>query len=95
MDIRMITIQVTLISEGGYRPLSTLATVPSWDEYMRNKVAYQQKIVTSMLAKRGMNVRDLRKYQYTQIKARVYDKERIEQEKKARYEQIKKERGWI
>lgn len=28
------------------------------------------------------------------MKVRVYDKEKIEAEKAARYEQIKKERGW-
>ena len=36
----------------------------------------------------------LKKYGYTQIKVRVYDKQKIEQENAERYEQIKKERGW-
>lgn len=87
-------IQVTIISESGYRPLSELIEVTSWADYIANKIAYQQKAVTKMLAKRHMTVRDMRKYGYTQIKARVYDKARIEAENKARYEQIKKERGW-
>lgn len=88
-------IQITLISESGYRPLSTLINCESWEEYQVHKTAYQQKAVTAMLAKRYMTIRDLRKYGYTEIRSRVYDKERIEAENKARYEKIKKERGWV
>lgn len=88
-------IQITLISESGYRPLSILINCESWAEYQAHKVAYQQKAVTAMLAKRHMTVRDLRKYGYTEIRSRVYDKERIARENAERYEQIKKERGWI
>jgi hypothetical protein len=87
-------VQVTLISEGGYRPLSGLVEVKDWADFIANKSAYQQKAVISILAKRHMTVRDMRKYGYTQIKARVYDKERIAKENAERYEQIKKERGW-
>lgn len=87
-------VQITLISESGYKPLSTLIDCESWVEYQENKTAYQQKAVTYMLAKRYMAMRDLRKYGYTEIRARVYDKERIQAENRARYEQIKKERGW-
>ena len=88
-------IQITLISESGYRPLSTLINCESWEEYQAHKASYQQKAVTAMLAKRYMTLRDLRKYGYTEIRSRVYDKERIEAENKARYEKIKKERGWV
>lgn len=87
-------VQITLISESGYKPLSTLIDCESWEEYQANKIAYQQKAVTYMLAKRYMTVRDLRKYGYTEIRARVYDKERIQAENRARYEKIKRERGW-
>ena len=87
-------VQITLISESGYKPLSTLIDCESWEEYQANKIAYQQKAVTYMLAKRHMTVRDLRKYGYTEIRARVYDKERIQAENRARYEKIKRERGW-
>lgn len=91
----MITIQITLISEGGYRPLSTLIQCESWANYQEHKIIYQQKAVTAMLAKRHMTVHDMHKYGYTEIRSRIYDKERIEAENKARYEQIKKERGWV
>lgn len=90
----MIQIQITLISEGGRRPLSTLIECQSWADYQAHKAQYQTKAVTSILAKRHMTLRDLKTYGYTEIRARVYDKERIAAENKARYEQIKKERGW-
>lgn len=87
-------VQITLVSESGYRPLSTLIEVESWEAYQQNKQAYQQRAVTSILAKRHMTLRDANKYGYTTIKARVYDKERIARENAERYEKIKKERGW-
>lgn len=90
----MQQIQITLVSESGYRPLSTLVNVESWQAYLDNKSKIQQDAVIAICAKRHMTTRDLRKYGYTTIKARVYDKERIAQENAARYEQIKKERGW-
>ena len=37
---------------------------------------------------------DLKKYFYTRVKIREYDKEKIEKENAERYERIKKERGW-
>ena len=91
----MIDIQITLISEMGYKPISTLIKCESWEEYQAHKQHYQQEGVITICAKRYMTIRDLRKYGYTQIRARVYDKEKIQAENRARYEQIKKERGWI
>lgn len=91
----MIDIQITLISEMGYKPISTLIKCESWEEYQAHKQHYQQEAVVTICAKRYMTIRDLRKYGYTQIRSRVYDKEKIQAENRARYEQIKKERGWI
>lgn len=90
----IVQVQITLVSKSGYRPLSTLIEVESWEAYQQNKQAYQQKAVTSILAKRHMTIRDVRRYGYTQIKARVYDKERIARENAERYEKLKKEKGW-
>lgn len=90
----MIQIQITLVSDGGYRPLSTLISCASWQEYQQSKRKYQAKAVLTICAGRHMTIRDLRKYGYNEIKARVYDKARIDAENAARYEQIKKERGW-
>lgn len=91
----MQQVQITLISESGYRPLSTLVNVESWQAYLDNKSKIQQDAVIAICAKRYMTTRDLRKYGYTTIKARIYDREAIARENAERYEQIKKERGWI
>lgn len=90
----MLQIQVTLCSTQGYRAMSTVITVPSATEYLAKKDHYNAQAVTAMLAKRYMTTTDLRKYGYTTLKTRVYDKEKIERENAERYERIKKERGW-
>lgn len=87
-------IQVTLVSDKGYRPVSTIIEVASIKDYCDNKQKYQMQAVQAMCAKRYWSAQDLVKYGYTGIKCRVYDKERIAAENAARYEQIKKERGW-
>lgn len=89
-----MTIQVTILSDKGYRPLSTLIEVNNVQEYVTNKVKHQQDAILKICANRHMTIRDLRKYGYAQITAREYDKEKIAQENKKRYERIKKERGW-
>lgn len=73
----MLFIQVTLISSKGYRPMSTLITVASVNDFIQNKADYQQKAATAICAKRGMTTKDLEKYGYDGIKCRVYDKERL------------------
>ena len=90
----MIELQVTLYSDKGRRPLSTLVKVDSMQEYNANKTKIQLQAVQAICAKRYMTGADLRKYGYTGIRVRVYDREKIKQENTARYEQIKKERGW-
>lgn len=91
----MIQIQVTLCSTMGYRAMSTIITVPSASAYLEKKSEYNAQAISAICAKRYMNTTDLRKYGYTTLKTRVYDKEKIEREKAERYEQIKKERGWV
>jgi hypothetical protein len=41
----MQQVQITLVSEGGYRPLSTLIDVESWQAYLADKERLQQKAV--------------------------------------------------
>ena len=89
-----IQIQITIMSDKGYRPLSTLIEVNNAQEYINNKVKYQQDAILKICANRHMTIGDLRKYGYAQIKAREYNKEKIAQENAERYERIKKERGW-
>ena len=72
----MIQIQVTLCSTQGYRAMSAIINVSSATEYLAKKDHYNAQAVTAMLAKRYMTTADLRKYGYTTLKTRVYDKEK-------------------
>ena len=91
----MATLQFTLFSTTGkYKPMSTLIEVPSIKEYNNNPEEYKKKSIRKMCIQSKPAGYYLKKYGYTQIKVRVYDKAKIEQENAARYEQIKKERGW-
>ena len=91
----MVTLQFTLVSTTGkYKPMSTLIEVPSIKEYNSNSEEYKKKAIRKMCIQRKTDGYYLKKNGYTQMKVRVYDKQKIEQENAARYEQIKKERGW-
>lgn len=90
----MKQIQITLVSDKGYRPVSTLINVEKVRDYTDNKKQMQLQAVQKICAKRHWSAKDLTKYGYTCIKARVYDKEKIAAENAARYEKIKEERGW-
>jgi hypothetical protein len=87
-------IQVTLISDGGRRPLSALIECDSWQEYQANKARYRDSTIMRILAARHMTLRDAQKYGYNTVKARVYDREQIARENAERYANIKKEKGW-
>lgn len=91
----MFQLQVTMISNKGYRPVSTLVNVPSVKEFKNNPKKYRDEGVVRICAKRRWKWSDVKSFGYdSEIKVRVYDKEKIEKEKAERYEQIKKERGW-
>lgn len=90
----MIQIQISLFSDSGYRPMSTIVTIENAQEWRDRKEEIKKQAVISICAKRHMTSRDLRKYGYTTIKCRVYDKEKIARENAERYEKIKQERGW-
>lgn len=91
----MIQLQFTLFcSTGKYKPMSTLLTINSVQEYQQNKAELQKKAIQKICAKRCMTAQDLKRNDYTKIKVRIYDKEKIEAEKAERYDRIKKERGW-
>lgn len=68
-----MTIQVTLISEGGYRPLSTLLEVENWATYQADKRKWNDRAIVKICGKRYMTAYDLKKYGYTTLKARPYD----------------------
>lgn len=87
-------IQITLVSNKGYKPMSTIIEVPDAATFNLHKQEYQQRAAVKICAQRHMTARDLVNYGYTGIKCREYDKEKIARENAERYEKIKKERGW-
>lgn len=87
-------VQISLMSDKGYRPMSTIIEVKDAHDYNTHKTEYQKKAVFLICARRHMTVADLKKYGYTQIAQREYDKAKIDRENAERYERIKQERGW-
>ena len=95
-DDKMITLQFTLVSTTGqYKPMSTLLQVPSLKEYNANSQEYKNKAIRKMCIQRHTDGYYLKKYGYTHMKIRVFDKEKIAKENAERYERIKKEKGWV
>lgn len=91
----MIQLQITLFDkENRYRPVSTIVTVESAEYYKAHSKEVKEQGIVKICQKRYWTVRELKKYNYTTCKIRLYDKEKIEAEKKERYEKIKEERGW-
>lgn len=91
----MIKLQLTLFSTTGkYRPISIILEVESMAYYHEHQRETHIRAIQNMCAKRYVNWAWMKENGYTQMKVRQYDKEKIEAEKKARYERIKKERGW-
>lgn len=86
--------QITLTSNKGYRPISTIIEAKDAADFLQNIREYRLRAVTRMLAQRHWTDADRVKYGYTTLKQRVYDPARFEQEKADRYERIKQERGW-
>nr|DAR67974.1 MAG TPA: hypothetical protein [Caudoviricetes sp.] len=91
----MITIQCTLFSvTNKYRPISTLLEIESIKYYNTHKQEVQQRAIDKIVVQRKTERWCLKRDGYTRMKVRVYDKKKIEEEEKRRYEKIKKERGW-
>lgn len=91
----MIDLQVTLFDKNGkYKPVSTIIPIESVSYYNLNKKEVKEKAIIKICQKRLWTGKDLIKYNYTTVKVRVYDKEKIEKENKERYEKIKEEKGW-
>lgn len=91
--------QVTLLCETGeYKPVSSIVKIDTLEYTKLGKIEYVKEIrkrgIIKICQKRYWTNTDLKKYHYTKIKTREYDKEKIAKENAERYEQIKKERGW-
>lgn len=92
----MIQIQVTLMcSTGQYKPVSCLVDVESKEYFLAHKKEIQQKGIIKICNQRYWQTYHLKQYSYTKCKMREYDKEKIAKENAKRYEQIKRERGWV
>ena len=63
-------IQVTLISTGGYKPMSTIVEVQE-EHYSIARNKAKQLGIIKILAQRHMTMTDLRKYGYSSIKMRI------------------------
>ena len=91
----MIDLQCTLFSTTGkYKPMSTIVKVESVTYYNTHKTEVQTRAIQKICAQRNTEWWCLKRDGFTRMKVRVYDKEKIEAENAARYERIKKERGW-
>ena len=90
--------QVTLLcSTGAYKPVSCLVKMDQQDSSDLTKVPEQKKKIVNkgierICVKHYWNSRDLKKFGYTKVKVRLYDREKIEKENKERYERIKQEK---
>lgn len=73
--------QITLTSNKGYRPISTIIEAKDAADFLQNIREYRLRAVTRMLAQRHWTDADRVKYGYTTLKQRVYDPARFEQEK--------------
>lgn len=92
--------QVTIICETGqYRPVSAIVTMDTDNLAKLGEKDYKADIrkrgIIKICQKRYWTNSDLKRYHYTKVKMREYDKEKIEKENAERYERIKRERGWI
>ena len=78
------------VTTNQYKPVS--AIIQTDDKDLHN-VADHKDLVTkgikNICSIRGWSTLDLKRYNYTKSKIRVYDKKKIEQENKERYEAIK------
>lgn len=78
--------QVTMLDpENHYKPVSAIVKMD--DSSTRQEIAREGQ--RKIMQKRYWSMRDVKKYGYSKIKVREYDKEKIAAENAARYEAIK------
>ena len=70
-----MTIKISLLSERGYRPMSTLIKVESWQDFQENKAKYVEYAIARIRVYRDMRPSDLAKYQYKTIRAEIYSRD--------------------
>jgi hypothetical protein len=80
--------QVTLMCDNGkYKPVSTIVEMDTQDV-----PAIKTRGIQRICAQRYWTKLDLKNYGYTQVKIRIYDKEKIDKENEERYNRIKEEK---
>lgn len=67
-----MVIKVTVISDKGRRPVSTLITVKDINDWNAHSKTYKQRALQNICAKKFWDSRDLRLYGYSKIKAEIY-----------------------
>lgn len=68
----MVKVQVTYFcTNGKYKPISTVIDVPSTYSLFKNKEYWYNRAKTNIKAKRYWTDEDMKKYGYTEVKARV------------------------
>lgn len=85
------TYQITIYAREKYRPVSTLIfnDSPINLSAPKEKAALLQRGFAKICADHGWSKEDVKRFGYTTGKVRLYDREKIEAENKARYEAIK------
>lgn len=94
-----IQYQVTLLCQSGkFKPISCIVTMIQEDaeEDLTKNAIVKKDIIAKGLKKicqtRGWGKMEIETYQYLRAKVRRYEPEKIEAEKKARYEKIKEQK---
>lgn len=86
--------QVTVMCENGkYKPVSCIIKREQDDVLTIGKEAFTREVrkagIIKICQKRGWTAADLKRFGYTRVLAREYDRERIAEANAARYEAIK------
>ena len=89
--------QITLTSTSGkYKPVSCIVKRDNKEVLEKGRDVFikelQQQGIIKICQKRLWNNSDLKRYGYTKVKVREYDKEKIAKENAERYERIKEEK---
>ena len=90
--------QVTIMCKNGkYKPVSCIISMEQKEDMDYTVDKEKRRLIKNLgVAKicqqRYWTINDLRKYDYTKVLIRLYDKEKIDAENKAKYDAIKEEK---
>ena len=89
--------QITLISGKGFKPVSCIIKNRQYDDTDWTKDKEHKRVlvkrgIEKICAVRYWGSRELKKYDYTKSRIRMYDKGKIEKENKENYERLKEEK---